>query len=326
MFMRMTITACLLFCFAASYSRAAELKDFPSQTHWILSVDMKAAQASPIMKFIVDKLDADKRQEAERKLAAARAVFGIDLLKDIDNLVIAGNGDAEKGGVAYVYGQFDVPRLTAIIGGSQKFESVDHHGISILSWVDEKDNKAKCLAFAKPGLMMLSNTRNTLADAVDVVAGNKPGLDPSSPLSKAFVRSNQDLLSLNAFGIASIVGAAPKAEALRRAESLSLNIRTPDSDSLTADLQVTATSEQTATQIHQALLGVQAIALLRAAEAPEPAALASQAKVVCNSRTVGVTLNLPKNLIENTIRARAAKPAAGPAQPAAAAPAAATKL
>ena len=302
-------------CMLAFQIQAADLKDFPAQTHWILTLDVKAAQASPLMNAIADKIDPAKRQDATNKLAAIKALFGVDVLKDIDQLVIAGNGDASKGGVAYVYGKFDAQRLTTILTGTKQYASADHDGVAVQSWVDEKDNKQKCLTFAKPGLAMLSNTQNALFDALDVLSGKKPGLAESSPLSGAFDRKTQNLLTLHAYGLASIVGASPKAEALKQAEALSLCIGTPDAESLNATLSVTATTEATAQQIQQALLGIQAIALLRATEAPEPATIASQAKITCQSRTVGVALTLPKNLIESTLRAHEERKAAKDAAP-----------
>jgi len=321
MFKRSLAVAGALACVQAISSRAADLKDFPAQTHWVLTVDVKAAQASPLMTSLTEKMDPAKRQEATNKLAAVKAMFGVDLLKDIDQLVIAGNGDAEKGGVAYVYGKFDAQRLSTILAGTKNYVSADHNGVVVQSWTDEKDNKQKCLAFAKPGLALLSNTQATLTDALDVLSGKKAGLAPGSPLSGAFERNGQNLLTLHAYGLSSIVGAAPRAEALKQAESLSLCVGTPGADALNATLSVTAGTEQTAQQIQQALLGIQAIAMLRATEAPESASVASQAKITCRNRTVDVTLDLTKDLIGNVLRARQARHATQGADAAAPAPA-----
>ncbi|HNX35920.1 MAG TPA: hypothetical protein PKM57_14915 [Kiritimatiellia bacterium] len=321
MLKRILATAGALVCAHVFSSHAAELKDFPAQTHWVLTVDVKAAHASPLMNLIADKINMGKRQEADRKLAAVKAMFGVDLLNDIDHLVIAGNGDAEKGGIAYVYGHFDAQRLTTILAGTKNYTSTDHDGIAVQCWLDDKDNKQKCLAFAKPGLAMLSNTPTAITDALDVLSGKKAGLSVNSPLKGAFARNGQDLLTLHAFALSTIVGAAPKAEALKQADALSLSIGTTGAESLGATLSVTATTEATALQIQQALQGIQAIAMLRAAEAPESATVATQAKITCKGRTVDVTLTLPRSMIESVLRAREERDAAQKA--AAAAPAAA---
>lgn len=309
-------------CLPAWQTRAADLKDFPSQTRWVLSVDLKAAQASPLVSFIVDKMDADKRLEAQNKLAAIKAMFGVDLVKDIDHLIIAGNGNAEKGGVAYVYGNFDTQRLTTILAVSKDFASTDNNGFKMLSWVDDKDGKPKCLSFAKPGMAMLSNSQGALVDALDVLAGKKQGLAPDSPISDAFTRTPQTLFSVHAFDVAAIVGQAPQAEMLKQAQALSLSVQSVNADTLEAALSVTTATDETALQIHQAVMGIQALLLLQADAKPEQATLASLAQITSKGRVVGITLKLPKAVIEKTMNDRSARQAAVPAAAPAPAPAA----
>ena len=321
MLKRMMLAAGALFCAHAFPLQAADLKDFPAETKWVLNLDMKAAYASPMLNYVVSQIDPDKRQQAQNKLAAIKALFGIDLLKDIDQLIIAGNGNAEKGGVAYVYGTFDALRLSTILAGSKDYTSVQHNGFTVLGW---NDDNQKYLSFAKPGLAMLSNSQTTLTDALDVLAGKKAGAAPDSAFKSAFARSGRELLTLQAVDVSSIVGTQPKAEALKQAQSLSLSVSAADAESLNAALSVTSVSDETALQIQQAFMGIQAIALLRSAEMPEPAALAALAKISSQGRTVGVTMTLPKSVIENVMRQRAARQAAQAAQTAAPAAPAAT--
>ena len=296
-----------LFCAHAFQAHAADLKDFPAGTQWVLSLDLKAAQASPLLQEVVGLIDPDKRQEAQNKLASIKALFGIDLLKDIEQLVIAGNGNAQKGGVAYVYGAFDTQRLSTILAGGKNFTSAQHGRFTILGW---KDSQQKYLSFATPGLALLSNSQPALTDALDVLAGAKAGLAPGSDFASALERSGQELLTVHAADVSSIVGAQPKAQALKQARSLDLRVRASGVESLSASLSVTAASDETAQQIQQTLLGIQAITLLRSAEAPESATLASLVRVNCQGSTVGVTLSLPKAVLETAMRQREARRAA----------------
>jgi hypothetical protein len=305
-------------CMQALQAQAADLKDIPSQTHWVLSLDLKAAQAAPLVNTLVSQMDAAKKTEAENKLAAVKALFGVDLLKDIDHLIIAGNGNAEKGGVAYVYGTFDAQRLTTIIAGSKNFASTECSGFTMLSWLDEKDNKAKCLSFAKPGLALISSSTAALTEALDVLAGKKAGLSPDSPLCSAFTRTPQNLFSLHAFDVSAIVGQAPKAELLKQAQTLSFEVQSLNADTLQAVLSVTAATDETALQLHQAAMGVQALMLLQADNKPELSTLASLAQISNKGRTVGITLKLPKSVIEKAMSDRQARLNAAAAAPAAA--------
>jgi len=299
---------------------AAALKDFPSETKWMLNLDMKAAQASPIINFIVDRIDPSKRQDAQNKLAAIRAMFGIDLIKDIDQLIMAGTGNAEKGGVAYVYGKFDVQRLSTILAASKNFTTDAYGNFTVMGW---NDGKQKYISFAKPGLAMLSNSKPVLTDALDVFEGKKQGLASDSVFKSTLLGTGHDLLTIQAVDVSSIAGEQPKAMALKQAQALSLHVSASKPDALDASLSVTAASDETAQQIQQALMGIQALALLRAGESPEPATLASLAKISCQSRTVSVAITLPQNMIETAIRQREERKAARAAEKAAATAAAA---
>jgi hypothetical protein len=273
----------------------------------MLNLDMKAAQASPMLNFVIEKAAPVKRQQAQVKLAAIKAMFGIDLLKDIDQLIIAGNGNAEKGGVAYVYGTFDAQRLGVILAANEGFTSVRHGAFTVMGW---NDNGQKYLSFAKPDLALLSNSQTVLTDALDVLTGQKSGLPPDSVFASALSRQNQDMLTLQAVDMPALVGEQPKAQALKQAQTLRLRVRASQPEELSAELSVTAASDETAVQIRQALMGIQALALLRAAEAPESATLASLAKITGEGRTVNVTMALPKSAVETAIRQREARQAA----------------
>jgi hypothetical protein len=295
-------TAGLLLCASAPRLTAAEPGDYPAQTHWILSLDLKAAQESPLVASLLGKIDAGKRKDAEAKLAAFNAMFGVNILKDIDKITLAGNGDAEKGGVAYVYGRLEEQRFTPVLAMAKQYASADRNGVALQSWFDEGDNKKKFIAFAKPGLVLFSNAQQPLSDALDVLTQKQAGLPPGSPLSGAFKTDAAGLLTLHAHGIAAIVGSQPKAEALKQAEALSLRITTPDAGTLRAALSVTAANDQTARQIQQALAGIQAIAQLRAADDPQSAALAARTSITGNGRTVEVALTLSVDQLVTLLR------------------------
>lgn len=303
---RIVLAAGLLICTQAIRTRAADLNDLPAGTKWVLNLDLKAAQASPMINFAIDKIAPAKRREAQTKFAAIKALFGIDLLKDISQVVIAGNGNAEKGGVAYVYGVFDVERLSTILAANQNFTTAQRSGFTVLGW---KDDSQKYLSFARPGLAMLSGSQTALTEALDVLAEKKAGLAADSSFKPALAGKGS-VLTVMAIDVPSIVGEQPKAQALRQAQALCLRVNASQPETLCASLSVTATSEETAVQIRQALMGIQALAQLRASEAPEQATLASLAKISGEGKQIGVTLDLPKSVIETAIRQREAHEAA----------------
>jgi len=284
----------------ASY--AVGVNELSENTKWVLAADFNAANASPLVKSITEQIDAEKRKQAEAKVAAIQAMFGTDLLKDIDYIVLSGAGSAEKGVAVYVYGKYDQQRLSTILAGADNYSSVKHEGTTVHCWMDKSDKKQKYLAFAKSGLVLLSDQQQVVKDALDVLGGRKPCLQSGSPLAQAFRRSTENIIGLYASDLSSIVGEAPQAAILKQAQGLALRIRVAGEEALNADLAVTADTAETAQQVQQTLLGVQAFTLLRAAEAPELATLASRVKITLEGKAVGVTLNLPKSIIEKTLQ------------------------
>lgn len=317
MFKRFLATAGALVCAQALMAGTASPKDLPAATKWILSLDLKSAQNSPLVSELIGKIAPAKRREAQAKLAAVKAMFGVDLLNDIQNVVIAGSGSADQGGVAYIYANLDAERLTTILAGNATFSSTDYNGLKLLNWVDDNDKKAKYASFVRPGLTVVSDRKETVTTALDVLSGRTAGLSSDSPLKSAFA-SDGAFLTVMAVDVPSIIGEQPKGQALRQAQSLCLRVSAPQPDLISASLAVKATSDETALQIRQALMGIQALALLRAAEAPEQATLAQLVKITGEGTSVDVALDLPKSAIENAIRQRQEREAAKRAAAAAA--------
>lgn len=320
---RILFTAAALVCAQALTAGVANPKDLPAGTKWILSLDLRSAQASPLVTELTEKIDPAKRRSAQAKIAAFKALFGIDLLKDIQDVVVAGSGSSDKGGVAFIYASLDAERLTTILAGNSTFTSSDYSGLKLLSWLDDSDKKQKYGSFARPGLFIISDNKPALCEALDVLSGKAAGLSADSPLRPAFA-SDGAFLTVMAVDVPSVVGEQPKAQALRQAQALCLRISAAQPETLSATLAVQATSPDTALQIRQALTGIQALVLLRAAEEPEQAAIAQLAKIAGEGSSVSMTLDLPKTVIENAIRQREARKAAqaeaaaAPANPAAA--------
>ena len=100
-----------------------DARQFPSDAKWVLHLDLKALNGSPMGRFARESLGA----EAQRGLAALKAMSGIDLTNDVDSVVVCGKGDARAGGVLYAYGRFDIAKLTAIAEGGNLGEAGYFH-------------------------------------------------------------------------------------------------------------------------------------------------------------------------------------------------------
>lgn len=289
-------------CLTERVARALTFSDLPASTTWVLTADMRAANESSLVKLIAERIGEETRKQAERKLAAIEALFGVDLVKQIDYLAIAGDGDAKESGVVYIKAAFDEPRLATIVAGMAGYQALEHAGLKIHGWKEKSDGKSKYICFARPGLALFSERLSLVKRAVAVLAGEAVALDSHSSFAPAFQRSSESIISLYASGVAGIVGNNPQAAMFKQTDGLTLRVGTPDDESLCARLTLTAQSEDKAQQVHQALLGLQALALLRAADAPESATLAEQLRMEREGNDLGVRLALPKTLILEMLR------------------------
>ena len=170
--------------------------------------------------------------------------------------------------------------------------------------------KVRLTEFVEGGLLLHEG------DTVSVAPGTDPsgpdGLWVDYPLLIDDVGPG-DVLTLHASDLADIVGTQPTAQALRQAKSLSLRIGTPNAETLKTALAVTAADEQTAQQVYQALMGLRALAMLRAAEEPEAAGLASQIGITCEGSAVRMDFGITKAQLQTVLQNRKERLTAPPA-------------
>ncbi len=286
---------------------ATQLDTFVEQTKWVLALDLKAVYASPLLKFVAQQFDTGKQLQSEHQIETFDAMFGFNLKRDLNQVVISGTGNAEQGFVAYVYGRFDIQRIKMFLSRINGQISSNYHGVVIYDWHDEKEDDRRCLAFPREGLALFSNQIGPLTNALDVLKKQQTGLSPDTALSKAVQATQGDILSLQAVDISSIVGSAIKTPVLQQAQALLLRIREPDAQTMQASLLVSTQDEQTAIQIQQALTGFQALAFLRASQEPEAAILASQLVITRKTKDVQVNVKLPKAHLQELLQKRSAR-------------------
>ena len=194
------------FCAAVLNLCAAESGDLPAETRWVLSLDLHAIQKSALASSLLKQFEAGRREKAERQIAGFNAMFGIDLLKDIRRVTLAGSGSTDKGGVAYIEADLDEQRFTTVLAMAKQYTSSDHGGVAVQSWFDDNDKKTKFVTFAKPGLVLLSDTKEPMLSALDAIAKRKPGLAPDSLLG-GVLNAKNTILTLGAHELTTLIGA-----------------------------------------------------------------------------------------------------------------------
>lgn len=289
------IRAAILIFAATALHAAQPAVELPAATKWVLTLDLQSARQSPLMQTLAGSIPQAQRDEAAAKLASFKVLSGIDLTNDIQRLTLAGGCGTGTNTAAYIHGTFDIPRLTTILGGADHFTRESYAGVELLSWKDK--DSAKYISFARPGLAVMAQTPEPIKAALDTLAGKAPALSAGSALAKTLVADGKSFLSLNATDVADLTAGNPQAAVLQQAQKLAFTLGAATPDALTAALTVETSSAETAQQLRQMLLGLQAVMQLQAAQDPDKAALANAIAISGADATVALSTALPKDLL-----------------------------
>jgi hypothetical protein len=295
-----TVLLAITLCAAAPAMAQLKAAHFPADAKWVMHVDLKALNEAPMGQFLRQALD----EEARRRLGALKASSGIDAEKDIDSLVVCGKGATQAGGLMYAYGRFDVQKLTAIAGGAKQFQNKALGERSLLSWSDK--GKRTHLCFIDPTLIVMSQDEQLVQEAVGLIDGRAKGLSSGSSLARLLSHKPGRFVALQANNLAELAGANPQMQLFKQAEAAQLEIgQMAGANGLACSLALKAPNAETAQQLNQAAMGLQALALLQASQNPDAAELAQSVKVSQQETFVTVDLTLPETLIRKQLQARA---------------------
>ena len=279
-----------------------DARHFPADAKWAMHLDLKALNASPLGRSVRASLGA----EAQRGLAALKAMSGIDLTNDVDSVVLCGKGDARAGGVLYAYGRFDIAKLTAIAGGGKAFQNKALGERSVLSWLDR--GKRANLCFIDPTLAVMSQDEALIGEAVARIDGQKPGLGAGQGFANILAHNKNRFFAFQATDLAALAGTNPQFQLFKQAEALLLELgQTGGANGLDCTLALKAPNAETAQQMNQAAMGLQAIVMLQAAQNPDAAALAQGVTVALKDTYVTVNLQLPEETLEKLVQAQIAQ-------------------
>jgi len=289
----------LSFCLAAVARAQIKASHFPQDAQWVLHMDLKALNEAPMGQFLQHAMDDQMR----RGLSSLTAKSGINLTNDVDSLVVCGKGNAGAGGVMYAYGRFNIPKLTAIVGGSTDFESQTCGAHKVLSWSDK--GKRTNLCFINPTLAVMSQDEQLVQEAITLIDGKAKGLSPDQSFAKMLMHRKGRFLSIQANNLAALAGANPQFQLFSQAEALQLEIgQLNGANGLDCALALKAPNKEMAQQLNQAALGLQALAMLQAAKNPDTAEIAQNLKICMQDTVVTVNLQISEALLKKMAQNR----------------------
>ena len=289
-------------CLCATGIAFAQFKPahIPETATWFAQLDAKALRVSAVAGLVPQLLD----DAAMQQVAAVQSLTGVSLANDIDTAVLFGKGNVPTNAVLALYGRFNVNRMTTVLSMASEFENRALGTLNLLSWIDNGQRNHLC--FLDPTHVVFSRDGDEAVAAVkqitDPAAANPAAAQTLTPLPnrffalqvnqvKDFLADNQQLTML-----------------LNSTDSLTLDLGTrPDDGGIDATLALAVNTPEQATQLHQILLGLQALLMMQAKDNPDTAALAQQVKVSLDGQRINMRVSLSRQDLQQLIDAQVAK-------------------
>jgi hypothetical protein len=262
-------------------------------------INVEQAKTSPFGQFVL-------AQVQPQQLMQIAALTGFDPSKDVNELLVAGNGAAQHSGLALVLGNFNVTAISALIA-TQKMVTETYGGITIF----EDPKKEGGLAFLSNSIAAAGDLTNVKA-AIDRVSA--PSILPASLLGEiGQLSAANDAWALTTVPPSSLkqAAAAPAIPGLGNGaenvlgtvQSASAGVKFGTNVVMTAQAQ--ADTAQNATAIAGLIQLLVNMAQLKAAEQPQVQALAKALTVSATGATINISLTLPSTQFQELLQPKA---------------------
>jgi hypothetical protein len=262
-------------------------------------INVEQAKTSPFGQFVL-------AQVQPQQLMQIAALTGFDPSKDVNELLVAGNGAAQHSGLALVLGNFNVTAISALIA-TQKVVTETYHGVTIF----ENTQKEAGLAFLSSSIAAAGDLTNVKA-AIDRVSS--PSILPASLLGEiGQLSAANDAWALTTVPPSSLkqAAAAPAIPGLGNGaenvlgtvQSASAGVKFGTNVVMTAQAQ--ADTAQNATAIAGLIQLLVNMAQLKAAEQPQVQALVKALTVSATGATINISLTLPSTQFQELLQPKA---------------------
>ena len=173
-------TYLLVFLISASVAGRTQAEEFnakqvPSGVHWFFHLDVGGFKKTQLGQFALKQA---KEFGPELDLLAKQLQF--DFRKDLDSATLFGQGDDEEQWALLFKGKFKKAPLLAALQWKNGFKRLREAGHEILTWRDGKGDEQETHfgAIVNEGLIALGSSKQRLVQALNVLKGKAPALQP----------------------------------------------------------------------------------------------------------------------------------------------------
>jgi hypothetical protein len=296
----------------AGPSRAADSdKLLPNDANFVVTINIKQMIASPLFKKLDDKFNLKDALKKNAEAKQAIETIGLDPLKDIDQVILSGNGSKQDEALILVLGKFDKAKLEA---AGVKAAQDDKNGLKILKeggatvyeMTNKKDGQVVYGVIVDNTTIAASPKKDYVLDVLDKKAGKKKGTlkkDLTDLLGKADLKQSVSVVMVVPQGL----GGAEAAEVTDKLKNITGGINITDDVKINFDMAAKDENgaKEVAKKLDEGLGQVKAFAGIMAAQ-NKPLApvvdILGTFKVEAKGSSVNVKGEVSKDIIDKLIK------------------------
>jgi hypothetical protein len=264
-----------------------------SEAKWVIHMDASRLRATELGRHITESTDCEA---GRAKMAAFRTMANFDPSTDLESLTVYGTEGGKHNGVAILHGKFDTAKLATLAQDNETYESGEHAGQTIHSWVGKHKshhhgNRRTFGCILNATTLAFSSSREMLVKGLDVLSGSKPGLAADAPLAGLMNVDAMYFLSAAAL-MGDMQQINPRAAILRNTKNAVMAVGEKEGI-LQAAVEMTTSTVDAALNLTRLLNGMIGMAMLNAEANPDMAAIAKATSVSLNGSTLSLALELP---------------------------------
>lgn len=229
-------------------------------TRWVIHLDGQAFWGSQLGTQLTEWMEAP---EIRAKLQAVKTLFGTDLTTDVRSITLFGPDGDEKHAVALIKGKIDRPKLVSMAVLSDRYEKIVKGDTTIHRWGDESDKKTQYMGFASDEKMVISQSSDSLTQAIDVLQGRAPSIRGTEHFKALADVPDKAFLVVCSEDLAQITKGTAHAAMVKKSNMLALMLWERDGF-IHATIQLEADSPEVAKQIEAMGQGMLAMAAFNA--------------------------------------------------------------
>jgi hypothetical protein len=258
--------------FTAAHADPLDPATVPSDSKWVIHIDMDAVRKSASWKDVYDRLQ--KAPDFVPKVTELENIFNARFPDDLHGVTLFGAGFGDRTGVVMINASVDRKQVEQLLAQGPKSTSTPRGDHALLSWNDK--GVTKFGAFFSDSRFLISDDKDSVGLTLDVLDGKAEGLKPEAALA-AGVKADPEkkpgvLIYVAGEGLAKLRAQAARSPLLAQMKSAYITLA-EDKDDIVLKLNVTADTAQAATKMQQAAEGIRAMLGMKAAEDNAPANL-----------------------------------------------------